>query len=870
MPPSLAAPLLGRQQPQNGADYGINGLQGPRAHSHETVSPESAAVDAVAADDGQPKPANRNRPESEEISSDEYDDPAATANRQDATATNRDDDDDSYEDYSVELITQTDLIARPKPDLRPAGVREGRGDNDDDDGGVDDSEEELPPGLLHAFVTMPSRSVIVKPSLNKVTLLSATETDSGSLSSQESAPESKTESEWKANGKNVEDAVKDAGEESPEILPADDSEADAAVVEPSGRSSASGSIPSLWNIFPLLSRPTPPGKIILDGGPPPAAHRETDASHRRSYGLTAASAYARIPAGNLLRIPAVRPQQRTKDQGPVSQRPTRPPVTHQEETTTPAPTTTLKTSPTISTTTSAAPTTTTRTTTTTATTPATTTSKTTTVRTPLDIKELLRNNAGADLSEILKKTGMSVADLIKSKGSAIAPLIGGLVSGKESPRQDKGTQAEENNAEAGDNKEVEAPEPRPAPPPPQVIDPKELLASLRRPATPPPPQSIDPKELLASLRRPAPTTAPEVTDPKEPANNRAESSESGQSSMEIPRVQITSLTELLNLKNTSGKLVPTSTVAKIESATKLGIKPIAPFKPRTTTTSAPTTDAEQTTIETHQVTTTKMKLVIKTHLKPIIFGSAPSSSGRLPKPYVASEGLGQYGTHSRSYDDDDDSEEQEEEQVSSTAKSPFDFKSRPGMMTSRLAPERPRKQPQRPTYIERYDVIQPDYEDAESAAAAAADSSSTTISTTKMVSTFSPELVRDKPLNSFSNLPSNVREAITVGSSLAGTCAVIFFIILVVFRVQQKSRVRMRHNPALLAAALNSINSGCSDNSGGTTPIPLGRNGYAKLPVRSNSLWGTLRRSMRQLEAMEPRPLSRSQSQYARRTPLAL
>jgi len=156
-----------------------------------------------------------------------------------------------------------------------------------------------------------------------------------------------------------------------------------------------------------------------------------------------------------------------------------------------------------------------------------------------------------------------------------------------------------------------------------------------------------------------------------------------------------------------------------------------------------------------------------------------------------------------------------------------------------LTPAPPRSVKKRPVFIYNYSAIsEEDYGDSEE-----------TVETTPLILThFNEEEMREEETPYF-NLPLSVRNALTFSFYIGGFSLLVFLVIFVLFKVQQKSRIRLRYPLALLA---NTKNNSTTDVRGSdvSTPNPKPKrvSTYAKLPQRSNSLWGTLRRSVKQME----------------------
>lgn len=431
---------------------------------------------------------------------------------------------------------------------------------------------------------------------------------------------------------------------------------------------------------------------------------------------------------------------------------------------------------------------------------------------PMDIKALLRSAGPLSLSELLQQKGMSLDELLKG-GTRVAPVVMGV--------------------------------------------------------------SIPTTTSTTTSTTPSTTTATTstTTTPQSPSTTTAERTS------ELPTVKPISLRELLAAKNLSlHDIVGSPSTTTTQSPTsgsgtlKPGVKLPVPFNPNrakglaglvapaasTETPSPPITQAEETSAPAVPLET---KPTIE--LKPLTFGgkatveeivnattttstttTAKPTTTRTKVPYVPGTLVGEYGVMSHADDEDEDN---------STQKSLFSnmvnsYGNQRPIATSRLTPAPPRKN--RPILNFNYNELsEEDEEEGEG---------STTLAP---ISTHfnEEELFEEHP---YFNLPLSVRSAIIVSSAIGGFCLIVFLVILVVFKVRQKSRIRLRHPAALLGLAghvanvggggLGSSGSGGSDSSGITTPVShqASKSGYAKLPQRSSSLWGTLRRSVRQMEAV--------------------
>lgn len=195
---------------------------------------------------------------------------------------------------------------------------------------------------------------------------------------------------------------------------------------------------------------------------------------------------------------------------------------------------------------------------------------------------------------------------------------------------------------------------------------------------------------------------------------------------------------------------------------------------------------------------------------------------------MASNNVGEYGTHIILDDDDD------KPILSSIMRT----NQRP-LATSRLTPAPARKQ--RPVANFNYNILLEEDSD---------ESSAESSPTTQAISIHFNEEELKEEAEPFLDLPLNVQNALIISLSLGGASMAVFLVILVLFKIMHKSRVRLRNPAALFANSKSHLKdmAGSGDCSEATSPETQPKRGYAKLPQRSKSLWGTLRRSMRQLE----------------------
>ena len=439
---------------------------------------------------------------------------------------------------------------------------------------------------------------------------------------------------------------------------------------------------------------------------------------------------------------------------------------------------------------------------------------------PVDIKSLLRSAGPLSLSEILQQKGMSLAELLKG-GSRVAPVIG--ITTTASP-----VVASTNNRDAQ----------------------KQAVNGKVEHGTTTPPSNT--KTITTTIR-------PDV----------------------LPSVKPISFRELLAAKNLSlqeiiqPNLTPTTEKSLLAGPTlKPGVKLPTPFSPGRAKGLAglvaqpapppPEGPATESNPSSPPPQTSKPSSKPLSELKPLIFGGAKTVEEQASaetttsstttartttsrqmviqtkRPYLAGANVGEYGTHlGRSFEEEEDEEDGNGTRSSSSNKIGSYGMQRP-IATSRLTPAPPRKQ--RPVLNFNYNALSEEEDDEEA----------TTTTQAPILTHFNEEELNEN--HPYFDLPVSVRNAIIVSSTIGGFCLVVFLIILVVFRIRQKTRIRLRHPAALLGlgGVTDMTASNGSDSSGITTPVshPASKSGYAKLPRRSSSLWGTLRRSVRQMESV--------------------
>jgi len=426
---------------------------------------------------------------------------------------------------------------------------------------------------------------------------------------------------------------------------------------------------------------------------------------------------------------------------------------------------------------------------------------------PMDIKELLRSAGPLSLSELLQQKGMSLEQLLKS-GSKAAPVMA----------------------------------------------------------------SISTTQATTTTTRAAATTSTSL--PTTTTTTRPDS---------LPSVKPISFRELLAAKNVSLKDIIGPTVTETISekpslgpvTLKPGVKLPVPFNPSKAkglaglvAPPAPTEAPEVVTTQPEESSSSipVVKSINIVELKPLTFGSGGkvvtipettttstateastttrTTAPRSKIPYVPAAGVGEYGTHMTSDDDEDENSNGTKSLFSNMVNT---YGNQRPIATSRLTPAPPRKS--RPVLNFNYNAISEEDEE---------EGGEVTTGTAILTHFNEEELFEDHP---YFDLPLSVRSAIVVSSAIGGFCLLVFLVILVVFKLKQKSRIRLRHPAAILGLAhaangLSGVGSGCSatgsDSSGITTPVshPVTKSGYAKLPQRSSSLWGTLRRSVKQMDSV--------------------
>lgn len=435
---------------------------------------------------------------------------------------------------------------------------------------------------------------------------------------------------------------------------------------------------------------------------------------------------------------------------------------------------------------------------------------------PVDIKTLLRSAGPLSLSEILQQKGMSLAELLKG-GSRVAPVIGITTIGPNTNIQADTTTTQH----ASSSTTIQS-----------ITTTTKASVTTSRPETLPTVKPISLRELLAAKNM----SLQEIVQPSIRSNSSA--TEKPSSSTVAPTLKPGVKRPIPFAagrgKGLVGLVAPSApaeepsteqspTVAQPPQPSKpLSQKPINELKPMIFGGARPIEETESTTTTTTTRTTTRQMVI---HSK---------------RPYIAGTNVGEYGTHlGRSFEEDEDEENNGTRSLSSNMIGSYGMQ-RP-IATSRLTPPPPRKQ--RPVLNFNYNALSEDEEND--------DTTDTTTQAPILTHFNEEELSENHP---YFDLPVSVRNAIIVSSTIGGFCLIVFIVILVVFRIRQKTRIRLRHPAALLGlgGVIDTTASNGSDSSGITTPVshPASKSGYAKLPRRSSSLWGTLRRSVRQMESV--------------------
>lgn len=445
---------------------------------------------------------------------------------------------------------------------------------------------------------------------------------------------------------------------------------------------------------------------------------------------------------------------------------------------------------------------------------------------PADIKSLLRSAGPLSLSEILQQKGMSLADLLKG-GTQIAPVIGvttssTIASNAASPKNplkvehittSTATPIISTHPTTAKTMVTNAPLRPGVMPTIKPISFRELLAAKNVTLQ----DIVHPDMTVIGTEKPSAnigargTLKPGVKLPIPFAPGRGKGLAGLVASTAPPSEEL--LAESINSKSTTtpqpSKPVNSKSVSELKPLIFGGGRPLE-------------VDTDDTTITSTTTTRASRQMVI--HSK---------------RPYVAGANVGEYGSYlGRSFEEEDD-----EDGNNTRSKSSNNLVGSYGMQrpiaTSRLTPAPPRKQ--RPVLNFNYNALSEEEDEDEMA---------TSTTPAPILTHFNEdELIENDP---YFDLPVSVRNAIIVSSTIGGFCLAVFLVILLVFRIRQKTRIRLRHPAALLGLGgmTDMTASNGSDSSGITTPTShaASKSGYAKLPRRSSSLWGTLRRSVRQME----------------------
>lgn len=444
---------------------------------------------------------------------------------------------------------------------------------------------------------------------------------------------------------------------------------------------------------------------------------------------------------------------------------------------------------------------------------------------PPDIKSLLRSAGPLSLSEILQQKGMSLADLLKG-GTQIAPVIGGITttSSPDAPAKNQ-VKVEHTTASTA----------TPIVPNTSTTTTKPMTNTQIRPGTLPSVKPISLRELLAAKN----VTLQEIIHPNLALSSTEKPSSVGGGPTLKPGVKMPipfsagrgkGLVGLVASTTPPSEGLPTefsskSTTSQPSKATNS--KPVSELKPMIFGGGRPVEeDADDTTTASTTTTTartTSRQMVIQSK-----------------RPYMAGANVGEYGSHlGRSFEEDDEDEDNNGTRSGSSNNMIGSYGMQRPIATSRLTPPPPRKN--RPVLNFNYNTLLEEEDE---------DDTQTTTTPSPILTHFNEEeLIENDP---YFDLPVSVRNAIIVSSTIGGFCLVVFLVILLVFRIRQKTRIRLRHPAALLGLGgmTDMTASNGSDSSGITTPTShaASKSGYAKLPRRSSSLWGTLRRSVRQME----------------------
>lgn len=433
---------------------------------------------------------------------------------------------------------------------------------------------------------------------------------------------------------------------------------------------------------------------------------------------------------------------------------------------------------------------------------------------PADIKSLLRSAGPLSLSEILQQKGMSLAELLKG-GSRVAPVIG-ITTAAPAASTNKDAQKANSKVEHSTTTTITT----------TPTSTTKTISTTIRPDVLPSVKPISFRELLAAKN----LSLQEIIQPNSTPTTTEKPLVAGPTLK--PGVKLPMPFSPGRAKGLAGLVAqpaPTEGPATESNpssspsppSNKPSPKPLSELKPMIFggAKTVEEASAETTTTSTTTSRTTSRQMVIQSK-----------------RPYLAGTNVGEYGTHlGRSFDED----EEDSTRSSSSSNKIGSYGMQRPIATSRLTPAPPRKQ--RPVLNFNYNALseEEDEEDVEAT------------TTAPILTHFNEEELNEN--HPYFDLPVSVRNAIIVSSTIGGFCLAVFLVILVVFRIRQKTRIRLRHPAALLGLGVTDMTaSNGSDSSGITTPVshPASKSGYAKLPRRSSSLWGTLRRSVRQMETV--------------------
>lgn len=446
---------------------------------------------------------------------------------------------------------------------------------------------------------------------------------------------------------------------------------------------------------------------------------------------------------------------------------------------------------------------------------------------PADIKSLLRSAGPLSLSEILQQKGMSLADLLKG-GTQIAPVIGVTTS---SP-------IASNAASPKNQAKVEHDTTSTATPITSThsTTAKTMVTNAPiRPGVMPSVKPISFRELLAAKN----VTLQEIIHPDMTViGTEKPSTAVGAGGTLKPGVKLPIPFAPGRGKGLAGLVASTTApseeqpVESINSKSTTTPQPSKPMNSKSVSELKPLIFGGGRPLEDSDATTTTSTTTTRTTSRQMVIHSK--------RPYLAGTNVGEYGSHlGRSFEEEEDDEDGSNTRSKSSNNLVGSYGMQRPIATSRLTPAPPRKQ--RPVLNFNYNALSEEEDEG--------DLGTTTTSSPILTHFNEDELIENDP---YFDLPVSVRNAIIVSSTIGGFCLAVFLVILLVFRIRQKTRIRLRHPAALLGLGgmTDMTASNGSDSSGITTPTShaASKSGYAKLPRRSSSLWGTLRRSVRQME----------------------